>query len=256
MIPFIKMHGAGNDFVCLDLISQVIHEDWAVLSRAMCDRKFGVGADGILLIERGDRAPFRMRMFNPDGSEAEMCGNGTRCVGRLLVDKGHSPVGEIDLEVFGRVVHLSVGPAEVSVDMGLVTVEGPRTVSVNGLELEGTSVQVGNPHLVIVVDNLEEVILKKWGPAIETDPQFPHGTNVHFVQILSEAEVRVLHWERGAGATLACGSGTCAVTAALLSGPGHLKVHVPGGSVNVEIDGRGHAIKTGPAVPVFTGTWG
>jgi len=261
VIPFIKMHGAGNDFVCLDLISRAIHEDWGDLARAMCDRKFGVGADGVLLIERGDRAPFRMRMFNPDGSEAEMCGNGTRCVGRFLVDNNHSTAGEIDLEVFGRVVHLSVGPKLVSVDMGPVTVEGPVTVTVpiprqEPITLEGTRVDVGNPHVVIVVDNLEDVTLKKWGSAIEHDPQFPNGTNVHFVQILNPDEVRVLHWERGAGATLACGSGTCAVAGVLLPGAGTMTVHVPGGTVSVEIDGRGHAIKTGPAVPVFTGTWG
>jgi diaminopimelate epimerase len=190
-----------------------------------------------------------------------MCGNGTRCVGRFLVDHGYSAAGEIDLEVFGRVVHLSVGPELVSVDMGEVSVEGPVTVTVplpqgQSIELDGTKVSVGNPHVVIVVDDLDEVILKKWGPAIETNAQFPQGTNVHFVEAVSDGEVNVLHWERGAGATLACGSGTCAVAAALLAGAGSLTINVPGGTVSVEIDGRGHAIKTGPAVPVFTGTWG
>lgn len=257
MIQFVKMHGAGNDFVCLDLIAAPENRDWAAAARDLCDRRFGVGADGILLIEKGDIAPFRMRMFNPDGTEAEMCGNGTRCVGRFLVDKNYAPMGQIPLEVFGRVVQLDVGEEDVSVDMGVAEVLDRELVVTlpSGDQLQGTSVNVGNPHFVLFVDDLASVPLTRWGRAIETLPQFPAGTNVHFAQIDGDHEVTVMHWERGAGATLACGSGACAVAAAYVNPTGRVLLHLPGGDVTVVIDDRGHAIKTGPAETVFTGTY-
>jgi diaminopimelate epimerase len=260
VIPFVKMHGIGNDFVCLDLIQDplprelaVARLDWPELAISICHRRFGVGADGILVIERGQMAPFRMRMFNPDGTEAEMCGNGTRCVGRFLVDHGYASPGRLDLEVFGRVVQLTVLPDLISVDMG------PAAVLERGIDLphalRGTSVEVGNPHLVIRVDDVEAVPLKKWGPEMETLPQFPNGTNVHFYQGLGDSELRMRTWERGAGATLACGSGACAVAAAHLGRPGKLHLHLPGGPLWLEIDERGHANMTGAAVEVFQGEW-
>lgn len=274
MIPFVKMHGAGNDFVCLDLVTtpspcgdvrapegegargegSAASEGYVDLAKTLCDRNFGVGSDGILIIERGDLAPFRMRMFNPDGSEAEMCGNGTRCVGRFLVERDYAPQGPMDLEVFGRVVVLDIGEDKVSVDMGFAQiVERERDLAFNGYR--GTVIDMGNPHVVIFVDDLTAVPLEKHGRAIETSPLFPEGTNVHFVRRVSEGEVDVLHWERGAGATLACGSGACAVAAAVLDGPGQVTVNVPGGVLSLEIDDRGHAIKTGPARTVFDGEW-
>lgn len=261
MIPFVKMHGAGNDFVCLDLISPADsvaavreHDGYADLSREICDRNFGVGSDGILVIERGDLAPFRMRMFNPDGSEAQMCGNGTRCVGRFVVDHGYTPQGPLDLEVFGRVVVMNIAENEVSVDMGQARI-GERDLDLGFMGYRGTTVNVGNPHVVVFVDDLAAIPLAKHGRAIETLAIFPEGANVHFSRRIGPAEVEVLHWERGAGATLACGSGACAVAAALLDGPGVATVKVPGGILSVEIDSRGHAIKTGPAETVFSGEW-
>lgn len=261
MISFVKMHGAGNDFVCLDLISTSLSEDWPSVAQELCDRRTGVGADGILLIERGNLAPFRMRMFNPDGSEAEMCGNGTRCVGRFLVDRKFAQPGAIDLEVFGRVVRLQVGEELVSVDMGPAKVLDrevtvPVTRAPGPTQLQGTTVDVGNPHIVFFVDDLAAIPFEKWGREIETNDQFPQGTNVHFAEIVDDHEVLVRHWERGAGATLACGSGACAVAAAYVNPTGDVKLHLPGGDVQVMIDDRGHAVKTGPAVPVFAGTWG
>lgn len=247
------MHGAGNDFVCLDLIANSIQGNWPDLAKSACDRKFGVGADGVLLIERGDLAPFRMRMFNPDGTEAEMCGNGTRCVGRFLVDKGYASAGKIDLEVFGRIVHLDVESDRVSVDMGPAAVLG-RDIDIGYNGLLGTEVNVGNPHVVVFVDDLAAVPLRKWGASIEQLDHYPGGINVHFAEICGENEVMVRHWERGAGATLACGSGACAVAAAMLNPTGTVQLHLPGGDVTVEIDDRGHAIKSGPAVLVFAGT--
>ncbi len=274
MIPFVKMHGAGNDFVCLDFVTTPSPcrderaregegaggegargpENYAGLAQTLCDRNFGVGSDGILVIERGDLAPFRMRMFNPDGSEAEMCGNGTRCVGRFLVEREYAPLGPLDLEVFGRVVVLDIGEDQVSVDMGFARiVERDRDLAFHGYM--GTVVDMGNPHVVIFVEDISTIPLEKHGRAIETSPLFPGGTNVHFVRRVSESEVVVLHWERGAGATLACGSGACAVAVAVLDGPGRVTVNVPGGVLSLEIDDRGHANKTGPARTVFDGEW-
>ncbi len=258
MIPFVKMHGAGNDFVCFDRVSPSADipnpESYPDLARDICDRNFGVGADGILVIERGEMASFRMRMFNPDGTEAEMCGNGTRCVGRFLVEHAYAELGAADLEVFGRVVALNIGDETVSVDMGPAAVE-ERDVDLGIHGYRGTTVNVGNPHVVVFVQDLASIPLAKHGREVETLSRFSNGTNVHFARRISESEVDVLHWERGAGATLACGSGACAVAAAFLTGPGSVRVNVPGGVLSVVIDERGHAIKTGPAQAVFDGEW-
>ncbi|MEQ1936146.1 MAG: diaminopimelate epimerase, partial [Fimbriimonadaceae bacterium] len=212
MIPFTKIQGIGNDFVCIDLIANPFECDWSALSRALCDRHFGIGADGLILVDRGTLAPFRMRMFNPDGSESEMCGNGTRCVALLLQDRGY--VGaEFELEVWGGVFPVCrLDNNTFQVAMGSAKVqESNAKLGFQGLS--ATLVSVGNPHAVIFVSDTEGVDLEGWGSAIETLPQFPDRTNVHFVSV-TQNELTMITWERGTGVTLACGSGACAVARA------------------------------------------
>jgi diaminopimelate epimerase len=266
------MQGIGNDFVMVDAIRSPIQADLAALARRVNDRKFGIGGDGLILLERGDKAPFRMRMFNPDGSESEMCGNGIRCLARLVRDHGHSEANVLDVETGAGILHLELLPSgSVRVDMGRarltrgeIGMNGPsgdqfveKPVETPAGVLPGTAVSMGNPHLVLFVDDAAQIDLEHIGPQLEHHPLFPARTNVHFIQVLDRGHLLQRTWERGAGATLACGTGACAsAVAAFITGRADraAEVRLPGGTLSIEYAEDGTVFMTGPAETVFTGT--
>ncbi len=245
-----KMHGAQNDFIVLDVRSQSVN-DLRSFALAACDRHTGIGADGVLVVGDSPRAPVSMRVINSDGSEAEMCGNGVRCVARYLDERGEG--GEFDVDTLGGIVHTRViergNVYRVRVDVGTPVFE-----SRNVTEPDSAIVVVGNRHLVLFRDAIDAFDLRSIGEAANDDPRYPQGINVHLAQIEGGRTLRVRHYERGAGLTMACGTGSvaCAV-AAMQSGDvsSPARVRVPGGELTVEWDGTGSAFMTGPAVHVF-----
>jgi len=277
-VKFLKMQGTGNDFVVVDgLRDGGARRDWTALARAMCDRHFGVGSDGLLLVEPSAQADFRMRMWNPDGSESEMCGNGIRCFAKYLYDAGLSGRPEMKVEtgagVLNLVVHPRDGRAErVTVSMGVpelrperipVAVAGERAFDLPlegvGAEVVVSCVSMGNPHAVMFLDRpVAEFPLEAVGPRVEHHPLFPRRVNFEIVSQRGPGELDARVWERGAGITLACGTGACAVAAAArlkgLTGD-HTIVNLPGGALELEWDGRGEILMTGPAGLVFEGSW-
>jgi diaminopimelate epimerase len=251
-IAFIKMQGTGNDFVLIDARSQSM-DDYSALSEAICDRHRGVGADGLLVLDNPDG--LRMRMWNPDGSLSEMCGNGLRCFARFALDQGIASGRFSVITGAGNLSAMEAPNQEISVNLGKVSVGILRTPLVD--HLEGTEVSVGNPHVVVFVPQLDLVDVRWLGPQIENLPRYPNRTNVHFAQVLSPTEVKILHWERGAGTTLACGTGMVATVAAGFA-TGRLEdkveVTVPGGKTRVALEGQ-NAWLTGAAAYVFRGIW-
>jgi len=274
---FVKVHGAGNDFVLVDCFSEKVDSnDLGDLAVRICNRHFGVGADGLVLVGPSDMADARMRIFNPDGSEAEMCGNAIRCVAKYLYEHGRVEKEEISVETAAGLVvpRLLVEGGKVNmvrVDMGIprllreeIPMEGPPGRVVNEpLEVDSgvyrvTAVSMGNPHCVIFVTDVSSVHLKEEGPLIENHPAFPRRTNVEFVQVLNRGEVKMRVWERGAGETLACGTGACAsVVACVLNGLTDrlVRVHLAAGYLDIEWSDNGRLYMTGPAEEVFTGDY-
>jgi diaminopimelate epimerase len=266
-VHFTKMHGLGNDFVVL-VPAQTGDHDWPTLARQMCDRHFGVGSDGLILVLPSATADFRMRMFNPDGSEAEMCGNGIRCFGKYVWDNGFWAAPELTVDTLAGLQHLRLHVADrhvdsVEVNMG-VPVVSPNNerliINVSDQTLSLTQVSMGNPHAVGFLDiAVDTYPLQTIGPLVERHPAFPHRTNYEIVNVLNRDEIRVRVWERGAGITLACGTGACA--AAVASRVRGLTndsvfVHLPGGDLRISWPGPGQpVIMTGPATTVFTGDW-
>ena len=270
MIPFVKMHGIGNDFILVDGIGAPLPQaDFPTLSKAVNDRRFGVGGDGLILLEKGRKAPFRMRMFNPDGSESEMCGNGIRCFAKLLNERGYSDQASVDVETGAGILTLALEPnGWVKVDMGparLKRGEIPMTGPAEETfidqpvgDFKGTAVSMGNPHLVIFVDDVNAVDLEHLGPRLERHELFPNRVNVHFVQRVDEGHLIQRTWERGAGITLACGTGACSVgVAGFLTGRSRRDVDIklPGGHLKIEYLESGRVLMTGPAETVFLGEW-
>lgn len=269
---FTKMHGAGNDYVYVDLFREKVPSP-AALARAVSDRHTGIGSDGLILIAPSRKADFRMIMFNADGSQGEMCGNGIRCIGKYVYDRGLTRRKEIAVETRAGTValelHVRGGKVrEVTVDMGPlrpvpksfhVRADGVRTIlRERAGGLEGFVVSMGNPHFVIPVPSVETAPVTTQGPAIETHPDFPSRVNVEFVQILSRTRVLQRTWERGSGETRACGSGACAVAAALAAAgrtDRKLRVDLTGGTLRIEQTPEGRLLMTGPAVEVFRGDW-
>ena len=265
------MHGLGNDFIVVDLVRNSIDFDAVAVSQRTNDRRLGIGGDGLILIERGSSAPFRMRMYNPDGSEAEMCGNGIRCVAKFIQDEGLSKENPLPIETGAGLLSLDCMPdGQVRVNMGKerhLRGDVPMTgnpsepavgfeIEVNDRMLRAIGVSMGNPHCVVFVDDVSPVPLEEWGPAIETHAMFPNRTNVHFVQVVSTDQLKMRTWERGAGATLACGTGACAVgVAAEISGAAgkNSLIHLPGGDLQIEISEDRTVFMTGPASYVFQG---
>jgi len=276
-MKFTKMHGAGNDYVYVNCFEEQI-DDPARLAQRISNRNFGVGSDGLILVLPSSCADLRMRMFNADGSEAEMCGNGIRCVAKYAYDHGLTKKTDLQIETGHGILglHLFVGSAgrveRVRVAMGrpgltraAVPMTGPADeqalnipLEISGQRLELTCLSMGNPHAVIYVDNVEQFPVTQFGPLIEHHPWFPKRTNVEFVQILSPAEVIQRTWERGAGETLACGTGAAAVTVAgVLTGrtQGRITNHLRGGDLLMEWLDDGEVLMTGPAVEVFSGVY-
>jgi len=279
---FTKMHGIGNDFVMVNCLGEggpgVLAE---AQSRAVFlnDRKFGVGGDGVIALLPGEAAPFAMRMFNPDGSESEMCGNGIRCFAKFLFDRDLTGgETEIAVETGAGLLHLQIRPGPdgkavtVRVDMGrpvLVPADVPTTLGAGRdlvvnvpLDLDGqtvrvTTVSMGNPHAVLFVDDVQTYPVAQVGPQVECHPAFPRRINTEFIQVLSDREINFRVWERGAAETLACGTGACAATVAcVLNGltGRRVLVHLPGGDLDIEwSEADDHVYMSGAAAEVFEG---
>lgn len=270
------MQGAGNDYIYLNGFEK-LPADLGCLARQMSDRHFGIGSDGLVIIMPSDSCDFRMRMFNSDGSEAEMCGNASRCVGKYVYDKGLTTKKELTLETLAGVKHLTLhtqnGTVEqVTVDMGEPILSAPEIpvnlsespVIAHPLEVEGqtfaiTCVSMGNPHAVIFLDGMDRYDLHHIGSLIEHHELFPRRTNVEFVEVQSPQDLRMRVWERGAGETLACGTGACAtLVAAVLNGRSDRRatLHLLGGDLSIEWREQNNRIyMTGGAVTVFEGEW-
>lgn len=261
-MKFTKMQGIGNDYIYINCFEENICEPERT-ARIISDRHFGVGSDGLVLICPDDKADFRMKMYNSDGSESEMCGNAARCVGKYVYDRGLTKKKEIALMTGAGIkvlqIHEAGGTADsVRVDMGEPEVFGCReTIQAAGRSFVITQVSMGNPHAVIFQDEVEKCDLYQYGPAIEHHPMFPNRTNTEFAKVLDRNRIRMRVWERGAGETLACGTGACATLAAAFSnGLTDRKaiLNLNGGSLLIEWDEKtNHIFQEGPAEFVFDG---
>jgi diaminopimelate epimerase len=276
MIRFTKMEGIGNDYVYINGFEEHI-PDPAALAVKMSRFHFGCGSDGLIMILPSDKADFRMQMFNNDGSESEMCGNGIRCVAAYCHDRGLTDRTEFTIESGGsvKVMHLTLENGRtkaVRVDMGEPELDGQRIPStaegcpVVGLPLRAggneyafTLVNMGNPHAVCFVEDPDTAPVTTDGPVLECDPAFPNKANIEFVQVLDRTHAKMRVWERGTGETLACGTGACAVlVACVLGGHTERKAHIelPGGVLELEWSAEdNHVYMTGPATFVYDGVW-
>jgi len=280
-INFTKMHGLGNDFILIDCITQkfkVKSEELKVLSKKLCRRRFGIGADQILLLYPSGSADFKMRIFNADGSEVEMCGNGIRCLAKYIWSRRLSGKALLNIETLAGIIRPAKKGKLVRVDMGEPVFE-PKRIPVNlpphpplskggqggvvdyplkieDREFKITCVSMGNPHAVIIVDKISNFPVTYYGPLIEKHKIFPKRTNVEFIEILNPSEIKMRVWERGAGETMACGTGASAAAAASnlkgLTGE-NVTVHLSGGDLLIEWAKDNHIYMTGAAETVFTG---
>ena len=282
-MKFTKMHGAGNDYVYVDARSE--DRDWSELSRQMSDRHFGVGGDGLILIKNSDVADLKMSMFNADGSEAEMCGNGIRCFVKYAVDRGivSDSAASVSVETLagirqiatitedGRVTgaRVSMGtpiltPKDVPVKLESAGEYGPGPVlgyplQMDGYDLPLSFVSMGNPHAVTFIDTpVAEFPLHTVGPRLEHHPIFPNRVNFEIVNIESRNHLTARVWERGSGETMACGTGACGIAVASILGGytgNTVDITLPGGTLRVDWDGEGEVFLEGPAQEVFSGEW-
>ena len=276
-MKFTKMQGLGNDYVYVNCLKETI-ADPPALAKKISDRHFGVGSDGLIMINPSDKADFEMEMYNADGSRAEMCGNGIRCVAKYVYDYGLTDKTRISVETLAGIKYLdlTVENGKVSlvrVDMGRpilepenipVQAEGSRVVdeplTVDGKEYRMTCVSMGNPHAVIFVDqDVRELPLEQIGPSFESHERFPKRINTEFARVLDRRTVEMRVWERGSGETLACGTGTCATAVAcVLNGltEDEITVHLLGGDLYIKWDREKDTVyMTGPAETVFDGEW-
>ena len=284
-MKFVKMHGTGNDYIYID--GRNTDKDWPALARAMSDRHFGVGADGIILFLSSENAHLKMRMFNADGSEGEMCGNGIRCLVKYAIERHLIPQTAIPVtvETLSRILHITpimtnelvtsarvnmgnpiLRPIEVPVALppnnntitaGDALVDYPLKIETEELRL--TFVSMGNPHAVTFIEKpVEDFPLSTIGPKVERHPMFPKHINFEIVNIESPGKLKARVWERGSGETLSCGSGACAISvAAHLKGISNdvVDIILPGGTLKVEWDGQGEVLMEGPTEEVFEGEW-
>ncbi len=273
-LKFTKMHGAGNDYIYMDAISQKI-DNPSELAVKLSSRNFGIGSDGLVLILPSDICDFRMQMFNSDGSEAEMCGNASRCVGKYVYDKGLTGKNEITLETGAGVKYITLLEGDsksrrVTVDMGEpilkpdlipVKAEGEPVLNlpldIDGKSWEITCVSMGNPHAVIFTTGIKDLDLPVIGPKFEKHPIFPRKTNTEFIEVVDRQTLNMRVWERGAGETLACGTGACAAAVAAILNDycdRKIKIHLLGGDLEIEWNKENnHVYMTGEAVTVFEG---
>lgn len=274
-MKFTKMQGIGNDYVYVNCFEETVADPERV-SEIISDRHFGIGADGLVLIMPSDKADFRMRMFNADGSEGNMCGNATRCIGKFVYDNHLTDKTNITLETRSGIKKLTLYPENgkvktVLVDMGkavLKPADIPMNVSgdtfinkpitVDGKEVFITAVSMGNPHAVTYVDDVDSLELEEIGPSFENHPLFPERVNTEFIKILDESTMQMRVWERGSGETWACGTGACAATAAsVLNGyfphDKEITVKLRGGDLFITYKSDGTVLMRGPAETVFTG---
>ncbi|MEO1616934.1 MAG: diaminopimelate epimerase [Planctomycetota bacterium] len=281
-MKFTKMHGAGNDYVYVDCFEQSVPPNLAELARQISHRRFGVGADGLILIHPSEKADARMQMFNADGSEGEMCGNGIRCVAKFVYDHQLVKKNQLSIETGAGTLELSLGTNSqglvdsVTVDMGTPELEGPKIptlipgneegaqvvdvpVEFAGTTLRVTCVSMGNPHCIVYVPEATDELVLGLGPTIEADPRFPNRVNIEFVEVISPTEVKQRTWERGSGETWACGTGASAVcVAGVLTNRTERQIlnHLVGGDLSLRWDETsGSVFMTGPAEEVFSGTW-
>jgi diaminopimelate epimerase len=275
-MKFTKMHGAGNDYVYVNCFAEKMPHDVASLAIQVSDRHKGIGADGLILICPSELGDARMRMFNADGSESEMCGNGVRCVAKYVYDHGIARNDRLNIETGRGVLALDLELAHgktkrVRVNMGAPILESakiPTTLpgdppikqklSAAGREFEVTCVSMGNPHCVAFVEQLNDEWVHTVGPQVERHPAFPRRVNAEFIQIVSPREFHMRVWERGSGETQACGTGACAsAVAGFLTGLTERRVlaHLPGGDLELEWAETGEVYLTGEAVEVFSGEW-
>lgn len=275
-MKFSKMNGCGNDYVYINCFEENV-ENPSELSIKMSNRNFGVGSDGIILICPDDKADFKMRMFNADGSEAQMCGNGIRCVGKFVYDKGLTDKETVSVNTLAGIKYLDFNIEDgkvktVKVDMGEPILEAEKipVLSENspvidkkiisaGKEFLFTCVSMGNPHAVTFVEDTDNFDVEKYGSQVEVSPEFPERTNTEFIEVISREHVKMRVWERGSGETLACGTGACAsVVAGVLKGILDRKTTVDllGGTLYIEWNEKdNHVYMTGPAEFSFEGTW-
>ena len=277
MVTFTKMHGLGNDYICINCLENILAENrLPQIARYMCNRNFGIGADGLILVQESTIADIKMRIFNKDGSEAEMCGNGIRCFAKYIYDNKIIDKQSISIETKAGVkgVRLKVLNGEVyeiEVDMGRPIFDDIKNISVQNnyripisvnikvddTRFIGNYVSMGNPHLVIFVNNVENIDIEKYGPAIENMKCFPNKINVEFVQALGRNTLKIRTWERGVGETYACGTGSCAsFCIAYYKGicSSYVKAILRGGELNLNYNKQnGHIIMSGIATKVYDG---
>ncbi|MFC1925202.1 diaminopimelate epimerase [Chloroflexota bacterium] len=273
-MEFTKLQATGNDFIMID--ARRLEQDWATLARAMCCRRFGIGSDGIILLLKSEVADFRMRMFNPDGSEAEVCGNGLRCFARYVMDRDLADTQELTIETIAGIrkvessahnrFQVDMGPPRLKAEEIPVSIKDIDIIPILNypLQIEGrvfplSFVSIGNPHAVYFTEkSVSEFPLLELGPVIEHHPIFPQRVNFEVAEVISRGEIRARVWERGAGETLSCGSGACAVAIAarlnnLVDSP--VDIILPGGMLSITWDGQGEVWLSGKAEIVFQGKW-
>ena len=259
-MKFTKMHGIGNDYL---YVYGEVPKNVSELSQKLSDRHFGAGSDGMIYISKSDVADFKMRIFNADGSEAKMCGNGIRCVGKYVYDKGYTDKKVLSVETLSGIKYLSLQVVNgkvktVTVNMGKAEAKEEKILEIEGETVSVIPVSVGNPHAVIFVDDIEKAPLYTLGPKIEHHKEFKDGVNVEFVEVKSTDKLRMRVWERGSGVTLACGTGACASVSAAISAKKSnygetVSVLLDGGTLKIEISPDNTVKMTGPAEFVYEG---
>ncbi len=267
------MQATGNDFVLIE--AGETERDWSRLAKSMCDRHFGVGADGLILLLPSKLADLGMRMFNPDGSEAEACGNGLRCLARYAIDRGLADAsGELSVETLGGIRKARARGENIQVNMGMPELKAEQIpmvieekfdiildypIVIGGEKLLLTCLSIGNPHAVFFTEEtVADFPLFELGPIVENHPIFPNRVNFEVANVLARKKVRARVWERGLGETLSCGTGACAVAVAARLHDyvdSHVNIILPGGMLTVDWDGVGEVMLSGPAELVFGGEW-
>ncbi|MBE9537208.1 MAG: diaminopimelate epimerase [Proteobacteria bacterium] len=267
-LKFTKMHGLGNDFIVIDCRA-IKSIELEKVAANLCDRRHGVGADQLLILKQSNNADFKMEIYNADGSEVEMCGNGIRCFAKYLLDQGITEKADLEIETMAGIIRPKVHGKLVEVNMGEPILNGPdipvkmegriqaAPISVEDKTFEMTCVSMGNPHCIIFVDDVDNFPLAHYGPLIEKHELFPNRINVEFIQVLNDKEIKMRVWERGSGETLACGTGACAsAVASVLNEKTHrrITVHLAGGDLDILWGEDNIVYMTGPGVEVFEGT--